>query len=185
MSVPERLSHDEFARAFAALRPKLVCLAGAVLGTPHGAEDVVQEAALVALDKLDQFEAGTRLEAWLARIVRLVALNHGRERARARARSGGSAVETLHARERDAAPAARPLALDFDDRLMRALGTLGETARAALLLRTVLELDYREISALLEIPEGTAMSHVFRAREALRRALTEADARERDGGRTT
>lgn len=185
MSLPPRLSRDEFARDFERVRPRLVCLAAAVLGTPHGAEDVVQEAALVALDKLDQFEPGTRLEAWLARIVRLVALNHGRERARARARSGGAAVETLGASGHAAESGVRPLALDFDDRLMRALGALGETARAALLLRTVLELDYREISALLEIPEGTAMSHVFRAREALRRALTDADTRASAGGRTT
>lgn len=169
MSAAPRLHRDEFAREFARARPRLVCIAAAVLGTRHGAEDAVQEAAVIALDKLGDFEPGTRIEAWLARIVRFVALNHGRERARARARDGGGSVEQLGAPgERSGA-----LALEFDDRLMRALGTLGETARAALLLRTVLELDYREISGVLGIPEGTAMSHVFRARETLRRALTD------------
>ena len=46
-------------------------------------------------------------------------------------------------------------------------------ARACLLLRAVQDLDYSELSRLLGIPEGTAMSHVHRARNALRRALAD------------
>ncbi len=59
----------------------------------------------------------------------------------------------------------------FDDRLLGALKTLGETPRACLLLRTVEEMSYREISEILGIPEGTAMSHVHRTRQALRERL--------------
>lgn len=161
------LTREAFAAEFAGQRPSFVCLAAAVLGTRQGAEDVVQEAALTALGKLEQFEPGTNFGAWMGRIVRWTALNHGR----ARTRHKGPALVA----EPAAPTAADALALDFDDRLMRALATLDVTARAALLLRTVLELDYRRISALLEIPEGTAMSHVHRSREALRRALSTPD----------
>ena len=66
------------------------------------------------------------------------------------------------------------LAHELDDALTRALAALSETARAALLLRTVLELDYDSIARLLDVPPGTAMSHVHRSREALRRALAAA-----------
>jgi len=59
----------------------------------------------------------------------------------------------------------------FDDALLAALGELGPTQRAALLLRTVHELSYRELSTVLEIPEGTAMSHVHRGLRTLREAL--------------
>ena len=59
----------------------------------------------------------------------------------------------------------------FDDQVLHGLRGLGPDQRAALLLRTVLGLGYREIAGALEIPEGTAMSHVHRAREALRRRL--------------
>jgi RNA polymerase sigma-70 factor (ECF subfamily) len=48
-----------------------------------------------------------------------------------------------------------------------ALETLEPTVRACLLLRVVAGMSYQQISGVLEIPEGTAMSHVFRARKAL------------------
>ena len=60
----------------------------------------------------------------------------------------------------------------FDDGVLRALSSLDETARACLLLRTLLDLPYRDISLALGIPEGTAMSHVHRARGILRRKLS-------------
>jgi RNA polymerase sigma-70 factor (ECF subfamily) len=60
---------------------------------------------------------------------------------------------------------------------MHALEQVGDVARACLLLRTIESLDYRQIAQLLEIPEGTAMSHVHRARRLLRGQLTQADVR--------
>jgi RNA polymerase sigma-70 factor (ECF subfamily) len=60
----------------------------------------------------------------------------------------------------------------LDDELLAALHLLDENARACLLLRVVMELPYREISRTLGIPEGTAMSHVHRARRALHEQLT-------------
>ena len=69
----------------------------------------------------------------------------------------------------------------FDDAVLAALNTLGETARACLLLRTILDLSYRELAETLEIPEGTAMSHVHRARAAMRKALDPANSSARGG----
>ena len=48
---------------------------------------------------------------------------------------------------------------------------MSETARSCLLLKTVMELEYREIAVLLDIAEGTAMSHVHRARNRMRELL--------------
>lgn len=162
------LSREEFAAAFEAERRVLICLAAAVLNSRTGAEDVVQEAAVVGLSKLADFEAGTHFGAWMGTIVRLVALNHARDRQRQRARAG-EAPAAASAAPVDVGP--RPFALELDDELMAALGALSETARSALLLRTVLELDYGSIARLLGIPEGTAMSHVHRSRESLRQTL--------------
>lgn len=67
----------------------------------------------------------------------------------------------------------------FDDRLLGALRTLDTVARSCLLMRVVLDTPYKEISIILGIPQGTAMSHVDRARRALRTHLT---APERAGG---
>jgi RNA polymerase sigma-70 factor (ECF subfamily) len=50
---------------------------------------------------------------------------------------------------------------------------LDEVARACLLLRTVHDMPYKQIAQVLEVPEGTAMSHVHRARQAMRQRLME------------
>jgi RNA polymerase sigma-70 factor (ECF subfamily) len=63
----------------------------------------------------------------------------------------------------------------FDDSLTRALAQLSEMSRASFLLRTLMGLSYSEISDLLGIPEGTAMSQVSRSR-AILRELLESDA---------
>ncbi len=149
------------------------------------ADDVVQEAAIVALGKWEQFKPGTSFRAWMGQIVRYVAFNHSRSERRRRA-SGmePAAVEHLAEAVSDEPDPARltvsargELPEDqrhFDDDVMRALGELSQTARACLLLRTLEGLEYSEISSLLEIPEGTAMSHVHRSRNALRNKLTAA-----------
>ncbi len=55
----------------------------------------------------------------------------------------------------------------FDDEVLAALDNLEATARACLLLRVVLDMPYAEISRILDLPAGTAMSHVHRARRVL------------------
>jgi RNA polymerase sigma-70 factor (ECF subfamily) len=60
---------------------------------------------------------------------------------------------------------------EFDDALAGALEELDETARACLLMRVVLDLPYKRIALALDIPEGTAASHVHRARASMRASL--------------
>ena len=93
---------------------------------------------------------------------------------RAFLKTGGIPVET-----RDISLASRVLAafrdkLPEDKQVHDALAELGEMPRASFLLRTLMGLSYKEISELLDIPEGTAMSHVHRSRATLR-TLLEAD----------
>ncbi len=191
-----RLSPEQFAAHFQETARLLWTIGAGVLGDPSEAEDVLQEACVMALGKLEHFEPGTNFAAWMGSFVRNVALNHLRKRVR---RSTGTIAAGGGELEEGVAPGglrAPPEALDaapfglpidergslrehqaaFDDRVLAALRELAEEARATLLLRTVLGLTYREIAAVLEIPEGTAMSHVHRAREALRGRLAEDDA---------
>lgn len=152
------------------------------------AEDVVQEAALIGLEKFGQFEPGTNFTAWMGQMVRHVALNVGRKEKRHRdgallaGRDGRAAAvrsEGVNPTAQNAGDAATVPIGDlpeeqqlFDDQVVRALKDISATARACLLLRTVEGFDYREISRLLGIPEGTAMSHVHRSRIALRAKLS-------------
>jgi RNA polymerase sigma-70 factor, ECF subfamily len=184
-----KLSPDAFASRFTACSRTLWCIAAAILNDRTQAEDVLQEAALIALRKLDQFDPDTAFVAWMGQIVRYVALNHARRRTNARtvpvdpgrldevvARIEPGPAGTVGGRGEVAADRA-----GFDDELLAALNELPEDARACLLLRTVLDMPYREIARVLDVPEGTAMSHVHRARAALRARL--ADRTPASGGR--
>jgi len=181
-AAPVPLTAAEFAAQFKASFRLLWIVAVGITRDAALAEDVVQEAALIALGKLNEFVPGTNFRAWMAQTVRYVALN---------------AVRREHKRQRvelDEAELERSSAVDptvqeqhefrltprgelpsdqrvFDDRLSAALNSLNETARACLLLRIVGGLQYAEIARILSIPEGTAMSHVHRTRKALRQRL--------------
>jgi RNA polymerase sigma-70 factor (ECF subfamily) len=169
-----------FAQHFSQSFPILWTIAVGLVGNRATAEDVVQDAALIGLEKFGQFQEGTSFTAWMGQMVRHVALNAARKEQRQRAglklveqqrvipRATEGEVTGLGMMEEGRLPADQRM---FDDRMMRALGEVGEAARACLLLRTLAGLEYAEISKLLEIPQGTAMSHVHRAREFLRQRL--------------
>lgn len=177
----DRLTPVGFATRFESAWPTLWYIAAAVLGERSGADDVLQEAALVALSKLPQFDPQTNFTAWMSRIVRFVALNHARRRHKTSASSiDPQSMDVVvvggpHATQRGPLINGRgelfPGQEGFDDRVLAALRSLDETARACLLLRTLMDMPYREISLALDIAEGTAMSHVHRARAALRERL--------------
>jgi RNA polymerase sigma-70 factor (ECF subfamily) len=173
---------DEFAALYQQAYPRLHLIAVAIIGDPSHADDIVQEAALIAVSKTEQFRAGSSFSAWLAAIVRRCALNH-RRKARTR-RTFATDPSHLAQHEDPLAGAGGawpsvsatgellPFQASFDDEVLRALGALSDEARCCLLLRVVQQLSYAEISDLLEIPEGTAMSHVYRGKLSLRQRLS-------------
>lgn len=162
---PDPLRAEEFAARLQEDRRRLWTIAAAILGSPHDADDVVQEASVVAMEKLDQFRRGTSFVAWMGQIVRYVALNQRRKHGRDR--SVRLDPDGLTPRS-DRSPGPGP---EFNEAVVEAMRDLEETARTCLLLRIVCDMSYREISAALDIPEGTAMSHVHRSRKALRERL--------------
>jgi RNA polymerase sigma-70 factor (ECF subfamily) len=159
-------------------------VAAGVTGDRASAEDIVQDAAVIALEKAGEFRPGTNFAAWMAEIVRRCALNHRRK---AKGRRTYAADPAVLARFGDRTPDGGaeygPVAsakgevlanqAALDDELVAALGRLSKDARSCLLLRTVEKLSYAEIAQLMRIPEGTAMSHVHRSRATLRALLTQ------------
>jgi RNA polymerase sigma-70 factor, ECF subfamily len=174
----------DFAAEYQRAYRVLWVVAAGVLGRSAGAEDVVQEAAVLALGKLEQFQPGTHFAAWMAQMVRFVALNQIRKQARGHAAPLDDTDPAGHGARHPARPAGEPeLRLgprgevpagqrSFDDRLTHALAGLGDVARGCLLLRTLEGLDYEEIGRVMDIPQGTAMSHVHRSRMRLRQMLS-------------
>lgn len=181
------LSAHEFAAQFASIFPRLWGLAAALIGDRSEAEDLVQESALVALSKLETFTPGSNFQAWMARIVRMHALNYRRKKSTRRTapvssdeldQSQAAANRTSPSDSgirKAAAGDTTSIHESLDDVLLKGLGGLEQTARACLLLRIVYELGYEEISQMLEIPAGTAMSHVHRCKRQLRDELSSED----------
>lgn len=180
------LSRDEFTELYLAAHPKLWTVAVAVIGDRDLAEDALQDAAITGLKKLDSYERGTSFAAWMSQIVRFTSLNYLRKREkRDRTSDPEHIVEATAADPHDpstpsepasthAAGAFDPDKLGIDDRLAAALVTLPADRRICLLLRIVQALSYDEIAEMLDIPASTAMSHVHRAKAALKNQLSAA-----------
>lgn len=133
----------------------------------------------MAFQKFDEFVPGSNFVAWVGQFVRYVALNERRriQRERKHAIRLPDGVDPEAMPENATTTALNPA-------LARALGSLDETARSCLLMRTVTGMSYKEIAAALSIPEGTAMSHVFRSRAELRTSLGSAETLRKAGSST-
>jgi len=179
-SSSETLSADAFVARLESVQRLLWLVAAGVLGNRADADDVVQEATIIGLQKRSEFDPESNFKAWMVQIVRNVALNHGRKVQRRHANEQVSpvvdnaldATSTADVSPVDERGGVMPHQEAFDDRVLGALRTLGETARACLLLKTVEGLAYAEIADVLGVPEGTAMSHVHRSRREMRRQLS-------------
>lgn len=139
---------------------------------PSEAEDLVQETYVRALKGFHGFAPGTSFRAWIFRIEKNAFLTaRGAPRLRA--------VAPLD-EEGDVLPAAarttetpESLLIDRDGRarVREAIAALPPLHREIVLLRDVEGLSYAEIAEALEIPQGTVMSRLHRARQAIRDAV--------------
>jgi RNA polymerase sigma-70 factor (ECF subfamily) len=146
--------------------PASRAIALGLLGHVADAEDVSQEAFLIALRDLGQCRDPARFGAWLAQIVR----NRARDLLRARtARTTVSIDEvTLPQEASQLESAARG---ETRSTLLKALDELDEVQREAILLHDMEGWKHREIAALMGLPAGTVRSHVFYARARMREIL--------------
>ena len=171
----DQLSRERFSALFAEHHKTLWFIAASVQGDKTLAYDVVQEAAMVAMTKLAEFDPSTSFTAWMGQIVRFVALNEGRKLRRHRGTGGTeSSLEPIPfgGSGRGQVTALVGSTDDFDNDVAQAIAMLDEKARSCLLLRTVQGLSYAAIATALSMPEGTVMSHVHRAKASLREELT-------------
>ena len=172
--MPVALSSEAFTKAFAHHGRALWVIASAWVGRSE-ADDLVQETARVAWQRRSQFQSGDEAGPWLSTIARHLGSNWRRKQ-RPEARSPDELPEGVVA---TIAAADWPFDADragLSDNLANALANLSETARACLLLNVVIGLSFAEIAAMLEINENTAMSHARRARESLRKSLSDSRA---------
>jgi RNA polymerase sigma-70 factor, ECF subfamily len=172
--------NSEFEELALPLLPSLYNLAFWLSREAVDAEDLVQETFLKALRGFDTFEPDTNFKAWIFRILRNTYFT---------SRAGMAAKRTVALEDElneggESGPAQYPEAaidrqtpeinlLQLEDRsaLSAAMETLPPQLLEVILLCDVEEMKYREIATTLEIPIGTVMSRIARARVALRAAL--------------
>jgi RNA polymerase sigma-70 factor, ECF subfamily len=159
------------------LLPSLYNVAAWLARNPADAEDLVQETFLKSLRGFDAFEPNTNFKAWIFRILRNTYLT---------SRSGLAARRTVALEEEleaddDTGPRPYPeaaidrqtpelnlLRLSDHAALKSAMEDLSAPLLEVILLCDVEEMKYKEIASVLEIPIGTVMSRIARARTALR-----------------
>lgn len=142
---------------------------------PDLASDLVQETYLRALKAEHTFELRERgIRPWLFKILHNVFYTHAGKKQRAPALIENPGEDLTSATTDQAEPAWDLASLDWeqiDDRLKHAIDDLPENYRTVLLLWAVEGLKYREIADVLDIPLGTIMSRLHRARAILMERL--------------
>ena len=151
----------------------------------EAAEDLLSEVYAKAWKSFDQFQQGTNLRAWLYKILTNTYINHYRHKQREpymveldrpddpETGAGGDLYDRILGASPnffdnpDAVLANRIL----DQDLTKAIETLPDEFRLAVLLSDVQNFSYQEIADILEIPIGTVRSRLWRGRRLLQKVL--------------
>ena len=144
-----------------------------VAGGTRDADDACQEALIKITRNLPRFDGRSSFSTWAYRIATNASLDELRKRKRRPAlhtvRDGDDTDRAAEVVD----PQAEMRVQHVTDRLILddALTELPEDLRAAVVLRDVADLDYREIAQVLDIPVGTVKSRIARGRRALAKHL--------------
>ena len=146
--------------AIIAALPRLRRFCQGLAGNAQDGDDLMQSTVERALSRAHQFEAGTRVDSWMFRIAQNLRIDAARSMARRGvqvpvdevAESMGEDGRLTVENRSDLAAA------------QRALQAVPEDQRAAFLLVVVEGLSYREAAEVLDVPVGTIMSRLARAR---------------------
>ncbi len=143
---------------------------------PHEAQDVAQEAFIKAYRALANFRGDSQFYTWLYRIAINTAKNYLVSRGRRPPESDVSAEDAEfmdgdHGLKDIESPERLMLRDEIEVTVHRAIAALPEDLRTALTLREFEGLSYEDIAAVMQCPVGTVRSRIFRAREAVDKAL--------------
>lgn len=154
-------------------QPRLRAVCRRILNNDADADDATQNALIAIVRSLSSFDGRSAFSTWAYRIATNAALDEARRRQR-RPSIGREELDT--SRIVDLSSDRVFASLDERDALEKALSTVPEDFRVAVVLRDVADLDYEQIAQVLGIPIGTVRSRIARGRAHLADVL-----RNRDG----
>jgi RNA polymerase sigma-70 factor (ECF subfamily) len=153
---------DDVRARIVAFIPRLRRFCGGLSESRHQGDDLMQATVERALSRIDQWQPGTSLESWMYRMARNIRI----DRARAdRVRGAGADVST------DVLPSddvlARLEARSDLDAVRAAMASLPAEQRELMALVVIDGQSYKDAAEILEIPIGTVMSRIARARRSI------------------
>lgn len=144
------------------------------------AEDLVQETMLKAFRFANTYQRGTNLRAWLFRILNTSAINRYRKQATHPSTTPlpegeefylYNRIRDINGQELSTGAEEEVLSHYLDEDVYQALNDLPVNFRMPIILADIEGLSYKEIAQALNIPIGTVMSRISRARRHLQRSL--------------
>jgi RNA polymerase sigma factor (sigma-70 family) len=152
-----------FDRELVAMLPRLRRFAHSLSQNGTDADDLTQATIERALRSRTQWQAGTRLDSWLYRIMRNLWIDTMRSRGRReRVEAPMEEADRLGEDPREAIETSAELR-----RMMSALGRLPDEQREVVSLILIEGFGYREVAEMLGLPIGTVSSRLVRGRTAL------------------
>jgi RNA polymerase sigma-70 factor, ECF subfamily len=148
----------------------------AIVGRPSDAEDIAQDAFLVAFERLESCREPARFSGWLLRIVRTRALNWI-DRRRRHETTGEQGLIT------NPAPLPEPTDVGLRRRLLEALSGLTPAQREVILLHELEGWSHAEIAEATDGSEMMCRQHLVTARRKLRERLVDLSPLEVEHGR--
>jgi len=155
-------TYDETRRQLGEFTPRLRRFALTLTASQVDADDLVQSTFERALASLQRWEPGTRLDSWLYRIAQNLWID---QRRRARVRGTTERAEDMVLPGEDGREVTERKLMVRD--AMRALASLPEEQQVVLALVSIEGLSYEEAAKVLNVPRGTVMSRLARARRAV------------------
>jgi RNA polymerase sigma-70 factor (ECF subfamily) len=164
--------HGDFATACLPHQAELYGVAMRICRDPDTAKDLVQETLLRAMVAWSSFEPGSNLRAWLFRILTNSFINGYRKRRRHQrfaVERPGDALAALYGKDQDCTDDLDEtvFADELSDEVQGALAKLGDDYRDVVERADLRGQKYKDIADELEVPIGTVMSRLFRARRVL------------------
>jgi RNA polymerase sigma-70 factor (ECF subfamily) len=179
-TVPAQPVTEDFTQGVLAQLDSLYRTALRLTHSPQEAEDLVQETMLKAFRFSSQYQPGTNLRAWLFRILNTSAINRFRKQATHPAPSSlpegeefylYNRIRDLSGQELTKAAEDEVLSHYLDEDVYKALNDLPVNFRMPVILADIEGMSYKEIAEALQIPIGTVMSRISRARRQLQQSL--------------
>ncbi|MCI0743994.1 MAG: sigma-70 family RNA polymerase sigma factor [Verrucomicrobia subdivision 3 bacterium] len=179
MDERQKNSPDGFLNLLRPIRRELEVYCRRLVWNQHDAPDAIQNAVLNAFKAFDRYHDDNNFRAWMFKILTHEVFKLNRKHGRLAQFEFQLEPEELDALPgladgtggRDWLSAPEALAECMDEQLIAALKTLTEAERAVMLMRAIGEFRYREIADALEIPLGSVMGNLSRARKKMQAAV--------------